>query len=115
MQDIRQRAAAMSLDSPEDFSADDPITAYEADDPSEFHARNAKLESAARRRKNELASKSVFRKKRADEQEATFCSMLPFFCLIAFVVVMVVGIVYEEWHVVKRFYRKMEEWEESIL
>jgi purine-cytosine permease-like protein len=57
----------------------------------------------------------VFRKKRADEQEATFCSMLPFFCLIGFVVVMVVGIVYEEWHVVKRFYRKMEEWEESIL
>eukprot|EP00976_Prorocentrum_cordatum_P114824 1195905-Prorocentrum_minimum.AAC.3 len=93
----------------EDYSADDPLAFYsQTDDPSAWDTHNDKLAAAARRRKNELASKKVFRKKRHDEVDATCWSMFPFVLLVLTFFVMVAGIVYEEWHVLKHMLRYLE-------
>jgi len=102
----------MSLDSPEDYTADDPLSFYsQKDDPSVWDKHNGKLAAAARWRKNELAGRKEFRKKRHDEVDATFWSMLPFFLMMLLFLVMVAGIVYEEWHVVKHVIRYLEGYE----
>mmetsp|Transcript_22657 Transcript_22657/g.31611 ORF Transcript_22657/g.31611 Transcript_22657/m.31611 type:complete len:116 (+) Transcript_22657:255-602(+) len=107
---LRHRVAS-PIDTPEDFSADDPLNEW-PDDPNDWHKANKKFRSAAKIRNSQIA---INRKNNPNPGEGSWLTLIPLLLPILILVATIPGIFWREYHFLDYFQKIMLQDEDELF